>query len=201
PARGVAGAGCSSRAGIVPLAVDFGHKRLCRPRPVRGLRLPRVAGLRDRLLLAVGDEDGVVAEALGAPRLAGNPPFQNPCSAKLFTIRAEQNELADVTRAAVGLVAEVAQQPCDRAHALVLAVAGGADSRPAAERGDLDTRVLAEERRARRAGLQPVQSLSARVLVVARLALRRVVVGVERLRLPGQGGPAVPEARLGVDGA
>jgi hypothetical protein len=64
------------------------------------LRLPLVAELRDGSLLACGDEDRVVAEALVAARLAGDPAYQDAGAAQLLAGRRECDPLPDVPGAA-----------------------------------------------------------------------------------------------------
>src|SRR5438128_530017 len=63
---------------------------------MRVLLLPLVAELRDRELLAVGHEDRVVAEALAAARLAGDPALEDPGAADLLPVRRDRDELRDV---------------------------------------------------------------------------------------------------------
>src|SRR5580765_6232967 len=125
--------------------------------------LPVVAQLRHRPLLAFGDEDRVVAEALAATRLRRDPATEDAGPAELPAVRAEQDELADVARAAVRLVAELAQQPLDRRRALGR-VARGANPGRAPERGHLEPGVLAEHPPAGRPRLEPVGRLRPRVL-------------------------------------
>src|SRR5205823_10887143 len=52
---------------------DRGHQRTRRPCPVRVLRLPGIPELGDRALLAVRNEDRVVAEALAPAALLDDP--------------------------------------------------------------------------------------------------------------------------------
>src|SRR5256714_15226544 len=110
---------------------------------MRVLCLPVVAELGHGLVLALGDEDRVEAEARFASRLGGDPAFERAGAASLFIVRAECDELADVARASRAALhpLELPQHPADL-------VAGGAagrvDSGAAAEAGHLDPGVLPE---------------------------------------------------------
>src|SRR4030095_4338980 len=67
------------------------------PGPVGVRALPVVAQLRHRSLLTLRHEDRVVAEALGAARLVGDPALEHT-GAPSLAARAERDELADVAR-------------------------------------------------------------------------------------------------------
>jgi hypothetical protein len=58
---------------------------LGRPRPVRVARLPVVAKLGHRLLLAGGDEDRVEPEAAGAARPLGDAPLEHAGAAQFLS--------------------------------------------------------------------------------------------------------------------
>jgi hypothetical protein len=101
------------------------------------VRLPLVAELRDRLLLTVGDEDRVEAEALGAARLLGDPAFEDAGPAPLFAVRREGDELAHVARSTPPALnaLELGEQPFD---GLTAGEACRLDPRTAAEPLDLE---------------------------------------------------------------
>jgi hypothetical protein len=65
------------------------------------LRLPRIPQFRNRLLLAVRNEDRVVAEAFVASRLARDPAEQGSGAAQLAAVGCKKDELRDVVGAAV----------------------------------------------------------------------------------------------------
>src|SRR5437763_1768913 len=83
---------------------------------VRVLGLPLIAELRDGSLLAGGDEDRVVAEALAPPRVFGDPSFQDAGSAGFLAGRRERDQLADVAGSTVFAfdTAELRQEALDR---------------------------------------------------------------------------------------
>src|SRR5262249_27483337 len=110
---------------------------------VRVARLPAVPELGDRALLAVGDEDRVVAEALGAAWLGDDAPLQRARAAQLAAVCVQGHELADVAGATgVALHArERLEQPLDRVAG---GEAGGVHARAAIEARDLDARVLSD---------------------------------------------------------
>src|SRR5690348_2572576 len=107
-------------------------------------------------------------------------------AAQLAAVRADEDELADVPGATVFGAFELTQEPLDAAGVL-RPIARRAHARPAAQRDDLEPRVLPEHPRIRRPDLAPVERLDARVLHVALLALLRVAVGVEQVELPAEG--------------
>src|SRR5262249_46587911 len=67
---------------------------------MRVLGLPLVAKLRDRPLLPGRHEDRVVAEALAAGGLVGDPALQDARATRLLAPRRQRDELADVSRQA-----------------------------------------------------------------------------------------------------
>jgi hypothetical protein len=142
--------------------------------------LPLVAQLRHRPLLALGDEDRVEAEALGAARLDDDPPLEDAGAAALLALRRERHELADVPGPPVLDAPKLGKEPVDVEAA---GEAGGPDPRRAVEAGDLEARVLAEDPRAR-LDRAAVLGLRLRVVVVGVPRLGRVVVGLERLDPP-----------------
>src|SRR5581483_6538522 len=143
--------------------------------------LPPVPELRDRSLLAVGDEDRVVAEALASGRPFGDAALERAPAPQLAPVRREEDELRHVACAALLESLELAQELRHRRRALGC-VARREDAGPAAERVDLEPRVLCENparlvRTAER-GFDPC------VLVVRCPRLRRVVIAFERLDRP-----------------
>ena len=60
---------------------------------MRVLVLPRVAELRDGLLLAVGNEDRVVTEAFAAARLRSDAAFEDPRAAYLSAVGRDPDRL------------------------------------------------------------------------------------------------------------
>src|SRR5579864_7481412 len=148
---------------------------------MRALCLPLVAELADRLRLAVGDEDRVVAEAAVAAWLERDAAGDDPGAPKLFAVRRDRDELGDVPRATVVDALELAQQLRDRRSTLGC-VACRRDAGPAAERGNLDARVLAD----RPPGdvRAPEDRLGARIRVIRVPGLGRIVVRVEGLDRP-----------------
>ena len=141
--------------------------------------LPFVPELRHRLLLALWDEDRVVAEPLRPAGLLGDSPFEPPGAAELAAVGGDQDELADVAGRAVLDPLQLTQEPLVRLRSF-RAVAGRANARPATEGLDLQPRVLAQNPRV----VGAEERLPARVLVVRLAGLGRIVVGVERLQLP-----------------
>src|SRR5213592_860479 len=121
---------------------------------MRVARLPLVPELSNGPLLPGRDEDRVVPEPLRPARLLGDPALEHTRAAHFLAVRAEQDELADVSRPPVLDALQVVDEPRDRAHALILAVAGRANARSAAERIHLDPGVLTKRPRAggKRAG-------------------------------------------------
>jgi hypothetical protein len=108
---------------------------------MRVLRLPVVPQLCHRPLLAIRNEDRVVAEALVAARLVRDPAVERAGAAELAAVGREENELRDVARAAFLDACELAEKLRDRRRTF-WCVAGGQDARAAAERLDLEARVL-----------------------------------------------------------
>src|SRR5919108_2352018 len=105
--------------------------------------LPVVAERGDRALIAVGDEDRVVAEALAAARLVRNASRQRACAPKLRLLGRQGDELAHVARAPARTLdaPELGEQPAD---GIVPAGPGRCDAGAAAEPLHLDAGVLAE---------------------------------------------------------
>ena len=68
-------------------------------------------------VLAVGDEDRVVAESLGPARLRGDPALEQPGAAGLLAVRRDRDQLADVAGAPVGGGSERGEQSADRVAA------------------------------------------------------------------------------------
>src|SRR5581483_7820026 len=99
------------------------------------LVLPAVAELADRQLLAVGDEDRVVAEAAAAARRVGDRPLDDAGAAELVAVRRDRDELADVARAAIRDARELAEQLRDRRRAL-RRISRRVDAGPPVERVD-----------------------------------------------------------------
>jgi len=81
-------------------------------------RLPLVTELRNRLLLAFGHEDRVVAESLRPPWFVRDVPFEHAGPTELAAVRSDQNELADVPSHAVVDALELAKQLLVRLGAL-----------------------------------------------------------------------------------
>src|SRR5436305_6519901 len=157
---------------------------------MRVARLPLVPELGDGSLLAVRDEDRVVAESLGPARLLGDPALEHTRSAHFLAVRAEQDELADVSRPPVLDTLQIVDEPRDRAHALILAVAGRANAGSAAEGFHLDPGVLTKRPRA---GGKRVGRFGTRIVVVAVASLFVIVIRIQRLELPGQERRELPE--------
>ena len=142
------------------------------------LGLPRVAELGHGLLLPVRDEHRVEAEARRAARLLGDLPCERPGRTQLAADRSQRDELADVAGAAIVLAGQRLEDPL---HMPALGPARGLDTGRTAERVHLEPGVLAEEQRAGRTDLTPMQRLAARVLEERVPRLRRIVVGVEEI--------------------
>jgi hypothetical protein len=143
--------------------------------------LPRVAELGHGALLAVRDEDRVETEASGAVRLLGDAALERAGAAVLAAVGSDRGELADVAGAAIPFAGERFEDPLD---VPTLGPTGGFDAGPAAERLDLESGVLAEHPRIRRADLAAEQRLAAGVLEERAARLGRIVVGVEELDRP-----------------
>src|SRR5262249_32617376 len=136
---------------------------------------------RNRSLFARGHEDRVVAEARRPARLSCDSPVERSGAAVLGSVRSEQDELGHVARGALFGVAELAEELRDGRRAL-RRVPGGFDPWTAAERIDLEAGVLREHPAG---GVRTAElRLEARVVVVRRAGLRRVVGAVERLDRP-----------------
>src|SRR5207302_4369794 len=99
--------------------------------------------LGDGFFLALGDEDGVVAEAFAAARFVIDPTGKRARAAEFVPVRRDADELAHVTRAAPASVhaLELAEQP---AHRIVATGAGRLHARASVQGRDLDPGVLAE---------------------------------------------------------
>src|SRR5438105_2703316 len=149
------------------------------------LCLPVVAELRDCLVLPLGDEDRVEAEAGRAAGRCGDTALQGSGPPQRRSVGAERYELADVAGApGVALhPVELAQHPNDLDAPRA---ARGMYAGPAAQAGDLDARVLAQ-RPVLRIHVSPAElRLRVRVLVVRGSRLGRVFVHRERLDLPAR---------------
>src|SRR5436190_12216852 len=149
------------------------------------LRLPFVAELGNRALLAVRREDRIETEAFAPVRLAGDSPFERAGAAVLVALRRDRDELADIPRAppVAGDALELAQQPAD----LVTGRASGRlHARPAAEPFHLDAGVLAEHPRVGRPDAAAEDGLHTRVVVVSRAVLGGEVVRIEQLDPPAR---------------
>jgi hypothetical protein len=160
-------------------------ERFCRPCPVGVLGFPLVAELAHGPLLAVRDEDRIEAEPARAAGLVRDPALQHPRAAELLAGGRERDKLADVSRSpALAFDSlELTQQP---RNGLAASEPRRFDPGPAAEPGDLEAGVLAEDPR-RRLERPPVGGLGLGVLVIRGTFLGRVVVGLERLQVPAQG--------------
>src|SRR5512132_915363 len=141
------------------------------------LALPVVAELSDGSLLALGDEDGVVAEPSGAIWLLGDPSLERSRASKLLSVGRQHYELADVAGAARLALrpGKIVEEP---GYLLLIGrvrsgVAGRPDSRPATEPVHLEPRVLADHPEIGSAGLSPVAGLREGVLVEGRPSLFR----------------------------
>src|SRR5439155_7883364 len=84
-------------------------------RSVRVLRLPLVAELCHRPLLALRDEDRIEPEALDPSWRVRNATFERARASELLAPRGEGDQLADITGAApvAGDPLHLAQQPAD----------------------------------------------------------------------------------------
>src|SRR3954468_9784936 len=107
------------------------------------LALPAVAELRDRPLLAVGDEDRVVAEAAAAARRVGDRSLDDAGAAENRAVGRDRDELGDVARSSIGRALELAEQLRDRRRSF-RRVARRVQPGATVERGDLDAGVLAD---------------------------------------------------------
>ena len=162
---------------------------------VRVLALPVVAELGDRPLLARRDEDRVVAEALVAARARVAIVALEDAACRAAPRRRARARRARRRSARGGrrLPSSSLEQPSPTPSS-----AQRAEAMPgrAAERLDLDPRVLAEHpvvRAGRRA--RPNARLGARVLVVGRAGLRRAGVARRAARAPSRAAPpAAPPA-------
>jgi hypothetical protein len=134
------------------------------------------------LLFAHGDEDRVVAEALVAARLDGDPAVEDAGAAQLLAGRRQCDQFADVAgAAAVALdVAELAEQAPDW---IVAAKARRTDPRRAGEALDLEPGILAEHP-GLACELGPVLRLGESVLVVRGALLGRIAARVQQLEPP-----------------
>src|SRR5262249_5329788 len=150
---------------------------------VRVARLPAVPELGDRALLAVGDEDRVVAEALGAAWLGDDAPLQRARAAQLAAVCVQGHELADVAGATgVALHArERLEQPLDRVAG---GEAGGVHARAAPETRDLDARVLPDRPAVGGREPAPEDGLAARVVGVGVAVLGRELARAEQRQPP-----------------
>src|SRR5437868_5849864 len=149
---------------------------------MRVLLVPLVAGRRDVELLAGGHEDRVVAEALAAARLAGDPALEDPGAADLLPVRRDRDELRDVA-CTPSLALDALQLREQAANRVVAAEAGREDARRPSQPRNLDARVLTEHPGA--AGEPPaVLGLAAGIRVVGVAVLGRVLVSVEHRQVP-----------------
>src|SRR5579884_649822 len=149
-------------------------------------RLPVVPQLRHRPLLAIRNEDRVVAEAFGAERRERDPTVERAGAAQLATIGSEEHELRDVTPAPIRDALELAEELRHRRGPL-RRVARRQHARPAPQGFHLEARVLREHPAVR--VLAAELSLDAGVVVVGGARLGRVVVAVERLECPARQQP------------
>src|SRR3954451_14483564 len=110
---------------------------------MRVLGFPVVSELRDGALFAVRDEHRVEAEAFGATGRERDAAGERAGAAQLLAVRAERDELGDVTR-----TPPLAVHALQRAQHPSHLVAGGAPGRPHArgpvEASDLDAGVLTD---------------------------------------------------------
>src|SRR5207244_12993152 len=122
------------------------------------------AELGDRLLLALGDEDRVVAETLRTARLVRDSALEHARATDLASARRQRDELRHVARPApLALDAlERGEQPPDR---VVAAEPRRAQAGAAAEARHLDAGVLADRPRPRIPELPPEARLRERVVV------------------------------------
>ena len=152
------------------------------------LPFPLVTELGDRLSLAFGDEDGVVAEALFPALLLGNPARERAGAAELLELRGEEDELADVACAAT--VGSTRRQLIEQPPYVLLVRRArarepcGADPGASAEAFDLEPRVLAEDPELLPSDRPAEAGLRQRVLVESLSRLGRLLRGFERLDLP-----------------
>jgi hypothetical protein len=148
---------------------------------MRILRLPAVPQLRNRQLLTRGNEDRVVAETFLAARPAGDAALERAGAAKLAAVRCKKDELGDVARSPILDAVELAEELRDRRRPF-RGIARREDTGTAAERPDLQARVLCEHPAAR---MLATEARFQSCVVVVRLAgLGRVVVSVEWLDRP-----------------
>src|SRR5260221_14241829 len=98
--------------------------------------LPRVAELGDGALLALRDEDRVVAEAFGAARLRRDPALEDAGAAELLATGRDRHELRHVAGATVAHALQLAEQLRNRGRPLG-GVARRTDAGAAAEGVDL----------------------------------------------------------------
>src|SRR4051794_26490113 len=150
---------------------------------MRVLRLPGIAELGDGALLALGDEDRVVPEALAASRLVRDASGEDAAAANDRALGRDRDKLRHVPCLAAGDTRELPEQLGDRRCAF-LGVAGGVEPGTPAERRDLEARILAEDPAA--GAFVCKGRLDQRVFVVRRPALVGPIVGVERLDRPAR---------------
>src|SRR5437763_10301022 len=132
---------------------------------MRALSLPVVPQLRHRPLLASGNEDRVVTEALVTARLVCDPALERAGATQLAAVGREEDELRDVARATVVAPFELAEELRDCRPAF-RRVARGQDARAPAEAVHFEPRVL---RQHPAVGVVATESrLRRRVLVVRR---------------------------------
>src|ERR1700758_3638413 len=105
------------------------------------LSLPRIPQFRHRPLLALRNEDRVVAEALASGRRLRDPSLERARAAKLASVRGEEDELRDVAGAAILDALELAEELRDSRRSF-RRVTRGEDAGPAAEGLHLEARVL-----------------------------------------------------------
>jgi hypothetical protein len=145
-------------------------------------RLPLVAELGHCLLLAVGNEDRIEAEAARPARLVDDSTFEDARPSQLAPLRRDGDQLADVA-GTPALSPDAFQLGEQALHVFSAGEPRGLDPWPASEPVDLEAGVLAENPRGwveRMAELR----LRPRVLVVRLAGLWRILVGVERLDRP-----------------
>jgi len=148
------------------------------------LRLPVVPQFRDRPVLPLRNEDRVVAEALAAASLQGDPALEPSGAAKLAAVGSEEDELGDVAGSSLLDALELVEELRHGGRTL-RRIPRRENARAAAEGVHLETGILGQHPAVR--VLTPERGLDRRVLVIGRAGLGRVVVAVERLdRPPGQ---------------
>src|SRR5690242_12810051 len=130
-------------------------------------RLPLVAELGNRALLAVGHEHRIESEPLGAAGPVRDSPAEGAGAAQLFPVRTDRDELRHVARAPA-LVFDTIERAEQPAHLVAGGAARRGHSGPAAEPVDLDAGVLTEHPGLGRRAPAREERLAPGVLVVRR---------------------------------